>query len=253
MTQMNQGTIFCSDHQLSYKDCQTEISDGQGLLFDEPYRLAHLPLVAPDHPRVIQTKPGTSYNCGLHDPVYSVALPIHENQMDKSEEFKRLCDELRTSGFSHKLSWNTFSQRKNKLHATICGQKSIKDAPHVKQYVLEKLRHIGPVSIKVRGLFSGNINIGRLYLKVYPEQRDGKNMCHTIQQIFDAPLTDLYIVGLFNFIDELNIEEAQEFKKLLHLWQDVEFLQIEVEELWMLESRDDLVLDGGIAIKIPMT
>ena len=243
---------FCSDSQLLYNDYQTEFQNGQGLLFDESYRLAHLPLVAPNHPRVISKKDGTSYNQGIHDLVYSVVIPIYGKQLQASVEFNKLCDELRASGFADKLSWNTFSQRKDKLHATICGTISTKNPPYFDQEKYQSLRNTGPISVKVSGLFSGNKNIGRLYLKVYPERRAGENICHVIQRIFESPLTDLYVVGLFNFIDELNVEEANELEMLLSRWRDVEFMQLRLDELWLLKSRDDLVLNGSIDNTIPL-
>ena len=244
--------VFCNDSQLLYDDYQTEFAHGRGLRFDESYRLAHLPLIAPEHPRVIKTKPGTEYNCGIHDLVFSIVLPIYAERLYQSSEFKRLCDEVKLSGLSHKLSWTTFSKRKHKLHATVCGAISTESAPYIEQRKLQKLREIGPVSVKIRGLFSGNLNIGRLYLKVDPEQRDGENMLHVIQRVFDSAITHLYVVGLFNFKDELNVAETQELKRLLNRWQDVEFLHMQLEELWVLKSRDDLVLNGSIEKNIPI-
>ncbi len=243
---------FCNDSQLLYNDYETEFINGEGLLFDESYRLAHLPLVAPNHPRVIQTKSGTNYNAGTHEPVYSIVIPIYTEQLHSSAEFLKLYKELRASKISHKISWETFSERKSKLHATICGAISTEDPPAIEDKVFTKLREIGPVSFRIRGLFSGNINIGRLYLKVYPEQRAGTNMFHVLQQIFGTPITHLYVVGLFNFIDELDHEEARELEMLLNVWRDIEFLEMEIEELWILKSRDDLVLNGNVVQTIPI-
>ena len=244
--------IFCCDSQLLYSGYETEFVEGQGLVFDESYRLAHLPLVAPHHPRVIRSKSGTNYKTGIHELVFSIAIPVYADQLYASEEYRNLCNDLKMSNFSHKLSWDTYSQRKNKLHATICSAISTVNHPVIKDDVFTRLREVGPVSIKIRGLFSGNMNVGRLYLKVYPEERDGENMCHVLQRIFKFPITDLYVVGLFNFIDELNINEAKELQSLLNVWRDVEFLQMELKELWMLKSRDDLVLDGSIQQAIPI-
>lgn len=254
LSQMNRysNIVFCDDSQLSYDQFQTKFTDGQGLSFDDAYRLAHLPLVAPDHPLVIAKKPGSSYNRGVHDLVYSIAIPIDTDELLSSKAFIKLYTELNTANFSHKLSWENFAQRKNKLHATICSAISTKQAPKIEQRVYQQLRAIGPVSIRVRGLFSGNVNIGRLYLKVYPELRDGTNMCHEIQTIFNSPATDLYVVGLFNFVEELNSSEAQELSDILVLWRDVDIILSRFENLWLLKSRDDLVLDGGIEQLISM-
>jgi len=253
MTQDNKDTniTYCDDSQLAYDNSQSKFIDGHGLVFDNAYRLAHLPLVAPGHPQIIGTKPGTSYNRGIHDIVYSIVIPIYEHKLLSSENFITLCDEIKATKFAHKLSWDTFSKRKNKLHATICGAISTNRPPDIDKY-LQKLSAIGPVSMSIRGLFSGNINIGRLYLKVYPELRNGKNMCHEIQKLIDSPLTDLYVVGLFNFVEELNSEQTRELKKLLDKWRNAEFYRSQLEELWLLRSRDDLVLDGSVEQVIPI-
>jgi hypothetical protein len=49
---------LCGDDELDYLGSRTQFEQGQGLLLDEAYRLAHLPLVAPDHPRVIARRDG---------------------------------------------------------------------------------------------------------------------------------------------------------------------------------------------------
>jgi hypothetical protein len=44
---------FCPDNELGYERSRTRFIPGAGLTLDEAYRLAHLPLAAPDHPRII--------------------------------------------------------------------------------------------------------------------------------------------------------------------------------------------------------
>jgi len=243
---------YCDDNELAYEKYRTQFVNGQGRVFDDAYRLAHLPLVAPDHPRVIPTKPGSGYHRGLHDLIYSIALPIKAEDLLASENFIKLQEEIKATSFAHKISWETFAQRKNKLHATVCGSISIGQMPHVDERTYNELRSIGSVGISIRGVFSGNINIGRLYLKLYPELRNGKNMCHEIQRIFGAPLTNLYVVGLWNFTEELDVDEAQALNSLLKLWWDIDLIQLRLESLWLLKSRDDLVLDGAVDQIIPL-
>ncbi len=244
---------FCDDSELSYKKYKTQFDQGQGLTFDDAYRLAHLPLVAPDHPRVIATARGSKYNQGMHDLMYSIALPVPIDSLFASDTFAAFYDEIKATSFALKLSWDTFAQRKNKLHATICGAMSTEQKPDIAKRTYDELSAIGPVAISVRGLFSGNLNIGRLYLKVYPELRGGKNMCHEIQRIVGSPLTDLYVVGLLNFVEELDASETRELQQLLDKWWDLEFMQLQLEYLWLLKARDDLLLDGGIEQLIPLT
>ena len=243
---------YCDDSQLSYEKYQTEFIGGHGLTFDDAYRLAHLPLVAPDHPLVIPSKPGANYDRGVHDLIYSVAIPISANKLLQSQKFIEFYDELKTTKFAHKISWETYDQRKDKLHATICGTLSIGKEPLINDRVYDDLRAIGPVAISVRGVFSGNINIGRLYLKIYPELRDGRNMCHEIQKIFGTPLTCLYVVGLLNFVEELDSSETQDLNDVIKRWRNCEFFQLSLDNLWLLKSRDDLVLDGSITKIIPL-
>ena len=49
---------LCDDEALGYVRSRTPLGAGQGLALDEAYRLAHLPLIAPDHPRVIAARDG---------------------------------------------------------------------------------------------------------------------------------------------------------------------------------------------------
>jgi len=134
--------------------------------FDEAYRLAHLPLVAPDHPSVITSDPGKGYEMGQHEPVYSIAIP--------------------------------------------------------------------------------SLNLGRLYLRIYPEMRNGVNLCHAIQRAFGMQTTDLYVVGVFNFTEELDATEAATLNAMIKRWWDREIVQLDVRKLWLIKSRDDLVLNGRI-------
>ena len=63
---------LCSDDELGYVADRTTFVAGLGLALDENYRLAHLPLVAPGHPRVIARQPGRSYDMGRHPPTLSL-------------------------------------------------------------------------------------------------------------------------------------------------------------------------------------
>jgi len=245
-------TIFCDDGQLSYDKSRTAIVERQGLTFDSSYRLAHLPLVAPDHPLVISTKLGTTYHSGIHELIYSIVIPVTIGELSASENFNKLINDVKLSKFTDKLSWDTYALRKNKLHATVCGSIFTGDSPGIENCIYEKLREMGPFSVSIRGLFSGNINVGRLYFKVYPELRAGKNICHIIQDLFRSPNTDLYVVGIFNLIEELDSAEVNDLKNILDRWWEIEIVNVQVENLWLLKSRDDLVLDGSIEEIIPL-
>ena len=237
---------------LGYERSRTRFADGSQLLFDESYRLAHLPLIAPSHKRVIKSKPHSGYNMGRHDTFFSLVVPLPASELQSSSAFNDLVSDVRSARLGQKISWDTFERRLNKIHATICTMLSVGTAPTFEDEVLERLEMVGPLAIKIHGLFSGNLNLGRLYLRMYPELRDGANMCQEIQRICDRKITDLYVAGIFNLIDELDIEETLEFKGLLERWWDQPFFDMQVDRLWLLKSRDDLVLDGYISDEITL-
>ena len=96
--------VYCNDNQLQYARSETIFDKDHCLVFDDAYRLAHLPLVAPEHPLVIRTKPGTSYQDGVHDTSYSIAIPIDTDKLFASNKFQRLSNAIATSSFAGKIS-----------------------------------------------------------------------------------------------------------------------------------------------------
>jgi len=193
------------------------------------------------------------YNMGRHDRVFSLVLPIAADALWSSPAYRDLERDLRSACFARKIDWSLLDRRKDKLHATICGSLNVGDAPILSDAQRRSLVDLGPLQMEVRGLFSGNVNIGRLYLKVYPERANGRNMCQEIQDVLGRPITDLYLVGVFNFTDHLNTVEAAALEKLLLVWWDRSILQVEADQLWLLGATDDLVLDGVVAETIALT
>lgn len=243
---------FCSDAELGYERSRTRFVPGEKLRLDEAYRLAHLPLIAPDHPDVIRSRRGASYRMGRHERIFSLVLPIPPDELEESAAYQELEGELRHSPFANKIAWEVLPKRRKRLHATICGSLS-KDVPHrISDDERAALRQLGPLRVEVRGLFSGNINVGRLYLRVYPECREGTNALRQIQRTLGRPETDLCLVGLFNFIDHLNSMEAEALRHLIELWWDRPVLTLDVVSLWLLGATDDLVLDAAVEELIPL-
>jgi hypothetical protein len=246
---VKQGPVFCADSELGYQRSRTKFEPGRGLLLDESYRLAHLPLVAPDHPRVIASREGKPYVMGRHPTVFSLGLPVDADALDTSPAFTELEREMRTSPFASKIAWDVLPRRRDKLHATFCN--ALGDAaPMIAEAARRELRRLAPMLVELRGLFSGNINVGRLYLRVYPECRDGQNLFRTLQRALGRPETDLYVVGLYNLKDDLDAQEAAAFASLIERWWDRPILRHSVDRLWLMHANDDLVLDGGIAEEI---
>ncbi|MGF7207084.1 hypothetical protein GGE65_001645 [Skermanella aerolata] len=75
---------------------RTRFASGEGLQLDEQYRLAHLPLIAPDHSRVIATQAGKVYMMGRHPETFSLVLPIPGDALLRSAAFQELDADLRS-------------------------------------------------------------------------------------------------------------------------------------------------------------
>jgi hypothetical protein len=245
------SNTFCGDDALAYQPNRTRFESGQGMMLDDAYRLAHLPLIAPRDPRVIAEKEGTYYSMGRHPTAYSVVLPVSADALEASPAYQALAEELRVAPFASKVAWNIMDQRRERLHATICGGLGT-DRPIIESAAVASLTRLGPIMVEVRGLFSGNVNRGRLYLKVYPEQRADRNLFHAVQHVLGRPTTDLYVIGLWNLLDDLDASEAAVLAALVEQWWSRVFVRIEVSELWLLGARDDLVLDAEISTLISL-
>jgi len=240
---------FCSDDVLAYERSRTRFAPGQGMMLDDAYRLAHLPLVAPHDPRVIAAKEGTPYDMGRHPTAYSVVLPVSADALEASPAYQELDAEMRAAPFARKVAWHVMGRRRERLHATICGGLG-SEPPAIEASRRSALAELGPIRAEIRGLFSGNVNRGRLYLRVYPAQRDGTNLFHAVQRALGRPTTDLYVVGLWNLMDDLDAGEAAILAAMIERWWSRPLLQVEADELWLLGARDDLVLDGEISARL---
>lgn len=250
---MTEDISFCRDDELGYQRSRTRFVRGRGFTLDDAYRLAHLPLVAPEHPAVIAGRAGSAYHMGRHDRMFSLVLPVSASPLLSSDAYQELLGELKAACFAPKIAWSLLEQRQDRLHATICGSLSRGTAPAFDQHQRRALAGLGPVQIELRGLFSGNLNIGRLYLRVYPEQRNGANVCQQIQRVLDRPQTDLYLVGVFNLTDHLDAMEAAALEKLLERWWHRPLLRFEADHVWLLGATDDLALDAPVIQALSLT
>ncbi len=246
---VKQSPVFCAESDLGYQRSRTIFERGRGLLLDESYRLAHLPLVAPDHPRVIASREGKPYVMGRHPTAFSLGLPVDPDQLEASPAFRELAGEIGTLPFASKIAWEILPRRRDRLHATLCN--GIGDAAHdIAERARREVRRLTPVAVELRGIFSGDINVGRLYLRVYPECRDGQNLFRVLQRALGRRETDLYVVGLYNLKDDLDAQEAAALGALIERWWERPILRYTVDRLWLMHANDDLVLDGGIAEEI---
>lgn len=242
-------TEFCASSELGYDQASTVLRPGEALLLDERYRLAHLPLVAPGHGDVIANKAGTDYQMGRHARVRSLVLPVDAEVLERSRPWQDLQEELRSQTFAPKIAWDLLPRRRALLHATVCGSLS---QDEIERMRTDGLAGIPPFDIELRGLFSGNINIGRLYLPVFPERAGGQNVIHRIQRAFGRPITSMYLVGMHNLVDHLTDAETAALVDLIGRWHGRPLARLTITELWLLGSHDDLVLDASVEARLPL-
>lgn len=182
---------------------------------------------------------------GRHDAVTSLVLPVPPTLYD-APTFLDLSRELGAASFAPKIAWDILEARRSRLHATLCGSLASGER-------FTALARRGKLSIELRGLFSGSLNHGRLYLKTYPERSGPDNTLAQIQRAVQGRITDLYPVGLFNLVDDLTVAETADLARLIDRWWDRPILRFEADCLWVLSARDDLVLDAEIVETIPLS
>jgi hypothetical protein len=221
---------FCEDGELGYRRSLTDFSTP--LLLDESYRLAHLPLVAAGHPRIIARRDGAFYEMGRHPTVFSLVLPVADG--------------------AGKIAWDLLPRRRERLHATVCGSLGIGKPPAISAETREALRRIEPFAVELRGLFSGTVNRGRLYLPVYPEKQGGRNPLQDVQAAFGRAPGDLWLTGLYNLSDDLDAAETAALAAIVARWWNRPLLRFTVAALQVMGADDDLVLDSHVAVVLPL-
>ncbi len=245
------GIELIGDEDLAYLRSRTAFVPGAGMALDDGYRLAHLPLIDPGHPKAIARKDGTHYDNGRHPAIYSLVVPTLG--LTDAPAYRELEQELREAPFASKIVWDIVTRRQAKLHATVCGSLSIGAPPVIDPAAREALSRIGPVTLELRGLFSGNVNRGRLYLRLYPERRERQNVLHLLQRALGRPTSDLYVVGVWNLKDDLDVAEAAALASLIERWWDRPIRRFTANKLWLMGASDDLVLDSQIVETLSLT
>jgi len=243
---------FCSDRDLGYLENRRRFPADTPLTLDETYRFAHLPLVEPDHPDVIDHEPVRGYRMGRHRTVRSLVLPVRYEALSTSPAFDAMLMELKSGPLATKIAWDAFDARTDRLHATLCGELAGPAFDRIPCDARELLAAIGPVACEVRGLFVGTKNIGRIYLRVYPETRAGENVFHTVQGALNYSKTGLFLIGLINLKDHLSADEAGVLGEIIDRTWERTFARLTIDRLLVQESRDDLVLDASAYEVIPL-
>lgn len=244
---------FCDDTVMAYDASRRVFGPGEALAFDDAYRLAHLPLVAPGHPEIIAGKDGTDYRNGTYEtPRHSLVVPVDAGQLGTSEAFLQFETELRSFSFSDKIAWQLGHERAGKLHATIVGGLSEPDIARCTDAAAAALAPLGALSLRIGGPFLGRINTGRIYLPVYPCCHDGEDVFGLVQQACGARQTRFYVVGYFHFAAALTVAETTDLAGLVERWRHRVLAELPVRSLAVMATNDDLALSGRVVATIPV-
>jgi hypothetical protein len=227
---------------LRYADFRHRFVPGEGFALGEDYRLAHLPLIDPDHKRAIRAVPGKDYVEGRYaTPRHALAIHVPAEALDASSVFRALDAALKASAVGPKIAWATGAKRRDVLHATLAGPI---DEGTARSYEARARAFLtGPIALRLGGPFVGNRNHGRVYLPVYP--RAG-NPLADLQRAIGARETGFYAVGLWHLNGDLDADEAAAFAAWRDRWENETVLEIPAASFGMLTTTDDQAIHSPV-------
>lgn len=243
---------FVGDDDLGYRAQAFAFARGARLTLDPTYCANQLPLLRPNDPRVIAQRPGIDTVMGRHEASrVSAVVRVAAETLDASPAYREVEAALRAASFTAKIDWTMAARRRDVLHATLyaCFETAM---PHSEfGTCLRRAAGFGAVAVRIGGPWIGaSFNRGRIYLPLYPERRDGEDAFALLQRRLGGRETRFYTIGLFNLVDDLDAVETAELGRLIATWQATPLAEIRVEELALIETRDDLLLDGRIVDRV---
>ncbi|NQX14022.1 hypothetical protein HQQ80_20545 [Microbacteriaceae bacterium VKM Ac-2855] len=214
--------------------------DGAGLEFDDHYRAAQLPLVAPNHPRALETLPGRDYRNGSYDRARTSLVMDLAPALVDSLIFRTVCERLRITTFAPKVAFDALAKRMKTLHATIVGDVPFVAATHAAA-VRSIANKVGVLRPRLHGPFIGDFNVGRIYLPLeFCKPRELRALAEW-NDLFGKPLPRLVAVGILNLSEELSASESAQLAQLISEW-DLAPSPIAVDRLSWTQTHDDLTL-----------
>ena len=142
---------------MAYRSARKIFQPGERVVFDEGYRLAHLPLVNAGHPAVISEVDGRDYRNGTYEKTrYALVMPISADAFLESDQVQALELAMKSSGFAPKIAWEICERRRLQLHATLASGISEADLDRYAAVVQDLLDQIGSISVCLKGPLSGH-------------------------------------------------------------------------------------------------
>ena len=214
---------------------------------DEAYRANQLPLLRPDHPGVIARRPGSDAVMGRYEASrISAVVQLPSAVLEASPAYRDLVTRLRTSPVGAKVDWAMAERRRDVLHATLRSGLERDGLSEAKCRLLSAAG-FGSVGVAIGGLWAGTaFNRGRLYLPLYPERRGDDDAFGLLQRRLGGRETRFYSIGLSNLADDLDEAETTALGRVIEAGAGTRIAETTFEELALLETHDDLVLDGRV-------
>ena len=160
---------------MAYRSARRKFQPGEGVVFDEGYRLAHLPLVNAGHPAVISEVDGRDYRNGTYEKTrYALVMPISADAFLESDEVQALELAMKSSSFAPKIAWEICELRRSSCTQRLPAAFSEADLDRCAAAVQDRLDQIGSISVCLKGPFQGTRNTGRIYFPVYPQNIRGE-------------------------------------------------------------------------------
>src|SRR4051812_19998335 len=114
--------IYCDDEMMAYRSARKIFQLGERVVFDEGYRLAHLPLVNAGHPAVVSEVGGRDYRNGIYEKTRcALVMPVSADAFLESDEAQALELAMKAASFALKIAWEMGERRRLRLHATLAG------------------------------------------------------------------------------------------------------------------------------------
>ena len=243
--------IYCDDSMMAYRSSRKIFQPGERVVFDEGYRLAHLPLVNAGHPAVIREIDGRDYRNGTYEKTrYALVMPISADAFLESDQVQALELAMKSSGFAPKIAWEMCELRRSKLHATLASGISEADLDRCAAAVQNLLDEIGSISVCLKGPFQGTRNTGRIYFPVYPQNIRGEDPFALVQKSIGIAPTKLYLVGYYHMSQELDPLETSELAELIDQWRDRIVVRATIPFLELHATNDDLALSARTHAKM---
>ena len=242
--------IYCDDEMMAYRSSRKIYQPGERIVFDEGYRLAHLPLVNAGHPAVISEADGRDYRNGIYEKTrYALVMPISADAFLGSDEAQVLERAMKSASFAPKIAWEMGERRRLRLHATLAGVPET-DLDRCVAVVQALLDQIGPISVRLKGPFQGTRNTGRIYFPVYPQNIRGEDPFALLQKSIGVAPTKIYLVGYYHMREELDPMETSELVELLDQWRDRIVVTTTIPFLELYATNDDLALSARVHAKM---